>query len=197
MVRKGKSSRVEIRLPPVLKKAKRGPSVMLPKDLGLIIGYTCIGKDSVVVEAGAGSGFSGIVLGRIARRVVSYERKEQFAKLAQENCLHAGLKNVKVKLADIIDGIKEKDVDLVMLDMPEAEKALEHAHKALKAGGHVVGYLPNVEQAKEFYLTCEKEGFAPVFMLEGIVREYEVRDFGVRPKHVGLMHTGYLVFGRK
>lgn len=197
MVRKSKGSRVEIRLPAELKRAKRGPSVMLPKDLGLIIGYTCLGKGSVVVEAGAGSGFSGIVLGRIARKVVSYERKEEFAKLAQENCRRAGLKNVKVRPADIIDGIKEKDVDLVLLDMPGADKAVGHAHGALKAGGHVVGYLPNVEQAKEFYLECEKEGFAPVFMLEGIVREYEVRDFGVRPKHVGLLHTGYLVFGRK
>ena len=195
MVRKG--GRVEVRLPSLLKKMKRGPSVMLPKDLGLIVGYTCLGKDSVVVEAGAGSGFSGIMLGRIAKKVVSYERKEEFAKLAQENCMRTGVKNVKVKLADIIDGIKEKNVDLVLLDMPEAEKVVGHAYKALEGGGHIVGYLPNVEQAKEFYLECEETGFAPVFMLEGIVREYEVREFGVRPKHLGLMHTGYLVFGRK
>ncbi|HNT61195.1 MAG TPA: hypothetical protein PKJ97_04430, partial [Candidatus Bilamarchaeaceae archaeon] len=91
---------------------------------------------------------------------------------------------------------EERDVDLVTLDMPGAEQALASAHAALKEGGYCVGYLPNVEQAKAFFLEAQKS-FREVFMLEGIVREYEVRDFGVRPSHIGLMHTAYLVFARK
>lgn len=186
----------EIRVPHIMRKLRRGPSVMLPKDVGMIVSYTCLGKDSLVVDAGAGTGFNAIMLGRIAKKVVSYERREEFAKLAKENVAFLGLKNVKVKHADIMDGIEEKEADLVSLDMPESEKVIPLAHAALKEGGYCVGYLPNVEQAKEFFLEAQK-CFREVFMLENIVREYEVRDFGVRPKHIGLMHTAYLVFARK
>ncbi|MFA5412359.1 MAG: methyltransferase domain-containing protein [Candidatus Micrarchaeia archaeon] len=187
---------LEVRVPHILRKLRRGPSVMLPKDVGMIVSYTCLGKDSLVVDAGAGTGFNAIMLGRIAKKVVSYERREEFAKLAAENVKSLGMKNVKIKNADIIEGIEEKDLDLVTLDMPESEKVVPLAHAALKEGGYCVGYLPNIEQAKEFYMEAQKS-FREVFMLENIVREYEVRDFGVRPKHVGLMHTAYLVFARK
>ena len=187
---------LEIRVPHIMRRLRRGPSVMLPKDVGMIVSYTCLGRDSLVVDAGAGTGFNAIMLGRIAKKVISYERREEFAELAKENVKSLGLKNVKVKNADIMNGIEEKDLDLVSLDMPESEKVVPLAHAALKEGGYCVGYLPNIEQAKEFYMEAQKL-FREVFMLENIVREYEVRDFGVRPKHIGLMHTAYLVFARK
>ncbi|NYZ60415.1 methyltransferase domain-containing protein, partial [Candidatus Micrarchaeota archaeon] len=75
--------------------------------------------DSLVVDAGAGTGFNAIMLGRIAKKVVSYERREEFAELAKENIKSLGLKNVKIKNADIMGGIEEKDLDLITLDMPE------------------------------------------------------------------------------
>jgi len=52
------------------------------------------------------------------------------------------------------------------------------------------------EQAKALHLECQKQ-FAGVFTMECIMREFEVRDFGFRPAHFGLMHTAYLVFARK
>jgi len=71
------------------------------------------------------------------------------------------------------------------------------AHNALVSGGYLVGFLPNLEQAKEFFLAAEAAKFSDVFMIESIVREYDVREYGVRPKHVGLTHTAYLVFAQK
>ena len=47
---------MDFRLPPILKKLKRGPQVLLPKDLGMIVAYGGMSKESVVVDAGAGSG---------------------------------------------------------------------------------------------------------------------------------------------
>lgn len=188
---------MEVRFPPALKGMKRGPAVIIPKDIGLVISYTGVGKGSKVLEAGAGSGFATIILGNIAKSVVSYERNEQFFELASRNVEKAGLKNVKLKNADILEGISEKGLDLILLDMPDSEKAVESAHRALTEGGFLAGFLPNIEQAKEFHLKCESSGFSGVFMLESIVREYEVREYGVRPKHVGLMHTAYLVFAQK
>jgi tRNA (adenine57-N1/adenine58-N1)-methyltransferase len=188
---------LDIRFPSLLKGMKRGPAVIIPKDIGMVVSYTGVGKNSKVVEAGAGSGFATIVLGNIAKSVVSYERNKEFAELAKKNVEKAGLKNVKIKQADVLEGIGEKGADLVLLDMPEADKAVGLAHGALVPGGYLVGFLPNMEQARDFYFACENAKFADVFMLENIVREYDVRVYGVRPKHVGLMHTAYLVFAQK
>ena len=192
-----KHQQVDIKFPPILKGMKRGPAVIIPKDIGMVISYTGLGKKSKVVEAGAGSGFATILLGNIAKSVVSYERNKEFAELVKKNVEKAALKNVKVKTADILDGIKEKEVDLVLLDMPESHKGVGLAHAALVKGGHLVGYLPNLEQAKEFFLAAEEAKFSEVYMLECIVREYDVRIYGVRPKHIGLAHTAYLVFAQK
>ncbi len=196
MARKRKQA-LDIRFPSLLKGMKRGPAVIIPKDIGMVISYTGIGKKSKIVEAGAGSGFATIMLGNIAKSIVSYERKKEFAELAKENVKKAGLKNVKIKAADILEGIKEKGLDLVLLDMPEAEKGVGLAYNALAKGGYLVGFLPNLEQAKDFFLKAEEANFSEVFMLESIVREYDVRIYGVRPKHIGLTHTAYLVFAQK
>lgn len=192
-----KAARVDIRFPPILRGMKRGPAVIIPKDIGMVISYTGIGKKSTVVEAGAGSGFATILLGNIAGKIVSYERNEGFYELALGNVEASGLGNVELKNKDILAGIDEKGVDLVLLDMPESDKAVSHAYSSLAEGGFLVGFLPNVEQAKEFHLACSKAGFSEVFMIESIVREFEVREYGVRPRHTGLLHTAYLVFARK
>lgn len=187
----------EFYFPPIFKKLKRGgPAIVLPKDSGSIIAYAGINRDSTVIEAGAGTGFLTVALANVAKEVISYENNGEFAKLADENIKRAGLTNVKIKSADITNGIEEKDVDAVILDMRDSAKAVKHAHDSLKKECCVVGYLPNIEQAKEFYLECAKY-FEKVFMLESIIRDYEVRDFGVRPKHWGLTHSAYLVFARK
>jgi tRNA (adenine57-N1/adenine58-N1)-methyltransferase catalytic subunit len=195
--KKGRGGAVEVRFPPILSGMKRGPAVIIPKDIGLVIAYAGLGKKSKVLEAGAGSGFATIILGNIAKSVVSYERNEQFFAIARANVKKAGLTNVKLKNADILEGIKEKGLDLILLDMPDSEKAVDGARESLVEGGFLVGFLPNIEQAKEFFLKCEESGFRETFMLEGIVREYDVREYGVRPKHVGLVHTAYLAFARK
>jgi tRNA (adenine57-N1/adenine58-N1)-methyltransferase len=68
----------EFHFPKLLKKSKRGgPAVVLPKDAGLVIGYTGIGKNSKVVELGSGSGFMSMYLGNICKLVVSYEKREE------------------------------------------------------------------------------------------------------------------------
>lgn len=169
---------------------------MLPKDIGLIISFTGVGKKSKVVDAGAGSGFLAIMLGNISKSVVSYEWREDFASLAEENVKRAGLKNVTIKRKNIFDGIEEKDIDLVTLDMANSDAVVPHAKNALKQGGYVVGYLPHMEQAKNFVIACEKEGLESITTVECIVREFLVRAEGMRPQTTGLLHTGYLVFAQ-
>ncbi len=184
-------------LPPVLEKCKRGgPAVILPKDAGIVFAVTGIGKSSSVVELGTGSGFMTIMLANIAREVTTYERKKEFAELAEKNLKIAGIKNVRIVPADVYEGFEGKNADLVFCDIPEAERIVENAFKVLKKDGFLVCYCPNIEQAKCVTLKA-KEVFSDIFVLESILRDYEVREHGTRPKHFGLFHTAYLVFSRK
>ncbi len=189
----------DFHFPTLLRKLGRGgPAVTLPKDAGLIIGYTGIGKESRVLELGSGSGFMTVQLANIAKEVVTYEKRDEFLKIAQENVKKAGLENVVFKHQDVLRGINEEDgtYDLVFVDIAEADAMAETASKALKKGGYLAAHCLHSEQAKLLHLVSLKL-FSEVFTIEGMVREYEVRDFGFRPAHFGLMHTAYLVIARK
>jgi tRNA (adenine57-N1/adenine58-N1)-methyltransferase len=193
------SKKPEFRFPPLLKKLKRGgPAVTLPKDAGMVIAYCGLGKESRVVELGSGSGFMTVQMANIAKEVISYEKRDEFLELAQSNVERAGLDNVTFKHRDVLEGIDEQDesFDLVFCDIAEADKAAEMAHKALRKGGFLAAHCLNAEQAKELHLEAEKH-FSEVFTLEGNLREHEVRKFGFRPRHFGLMYSAYMVFARK
>ncbi|MGC9005915.1 MAG: rRNA adenine N-6-methyltransferase family protein, partial [Candidatus Micrarchaeia archaeon] len=70
--------RIKPRLNDFLKKLKRGPAVVLPKDFGMIVAYSGVNRESTVVDIGGGSGFLALSLARIAKKVVTYERREEF-----------------------------------------------------------------------------------------------------------------------
>jgi len=189
----------DFHFPPLLRKLKRGgPAITQPKDAGIVIAYTGIGKDSKVVELGSGTGFMTVQLANIAKEVVSYEKRKEFLDIAEDNVRRAGLGNVTFRLHDVLHGIEEKDGswDLVFCDIADAEKIVPYAMEALKKGGYLAAHCLHTEQAKALHLEAAKQ-FPEVFTVETILREYEVRDFGFRPAHFGLMHTAYLVFARK
>ena len=184
--------------PEILKKCKRGPQVVLPKDIGIILAYSGIGKNSTVVDAGAGSGWLAIALANVAKKVTSYEWRGEFAELAEKNAKRAGVSDsLEIKRKNVFEGIDETEVDLVTFDLADSDKAVPQAHAALRRGGVLFGYLPHVEQARKFSEACAAAGFSPVQMVECIVRNYLVREAGVRPENTGLVHTAYLVFALK
>ena len=61
-----------------LKKAKRGPQIILPKDFGLIISVTGCSPGWKVVDAGTGSGFLTILLANLDCKVYTYEKEKRF-----------------------------------------------------------------------------------------------------------------------
>ena len=182
--------------PAYMKKLRRGPATTAPKDAGIIIAYSAIGKDSRVVEVGTGSGFLTIQLSRIVKEITTYEMRKEFAEIAQENFKKLGLDNIISKVKDGTLGIEEKDLDLVVIDIHNAELLASSAHSALKEGGMLAGHCLSIEQAKALYLECKKY-FKEVLMVENISREFEVNEMRTRPKHMGIIHTAYLVFARK
>src|SRR3989344_69845 len=96
--------------PDKTERIKRGPAIMLPKDIGLIIAYTGIDAKSKILDAGAGCGMLAAHLALISKSVVSYEINKPFLKLAEENLKALGVK-VKLNNKDIYNGIDEHNLD--------------------------------------------------------------------------------------
>ena len=181
-----------------LKKAKRGPQVILPKDMGPIVSVTGCSPEWKVVDAGTGSGFLALFLANLGCKVYTYEKEKRFYNIAKKNIKNSGLKNIKIKNSDITKGIKEKNLDMVTLDMKNPEKVIKHAYKNLKSGGWLVIYSMHIEQIQRVWKELKKYDFKKPRILENIQREWQIegRTF-TRPKTHMLAHTGFLTFVRK
>ena len=184
-----------------LQKLRRLPQIMLPKDAAQIVAHTGVGPGDLVVDAGVGSGSLAMFLGNLVRpngRVVSYEVRGDFARVAAENIRRAGLENVvQVKLKDIYEGIDERGVDLVTLDLPQPERVLPHAEEALKPGGYLAVFAPCIEHVQRLHRTLPNHRFTDHKTIECLVREFDVKPDATRPRSRMIAHTGYLIFARR
>ena len=92
-----------------------------------------------VLEAGLGSGALSMTLLRAGAGVTGYELRPDFAARAVANVtgfLGAGaLERYLVEVRDVYEGIAEKGLDRVVLDLPEPWRAVKHAAEALRPGG--------------------------------------------------------------
>ncbi|MBI5253343.1 MAG: tRNA (adenine-N1)-methyltransferase [Euryarchaeota archaeon] len=185
----------------IYEKMPRSGSFILKKDLGAILAYTGVGSGDVVVDAGTGSGALALFLANIVKpngRVYTYEINEKFAEIARKNIEKAGLQEyIELKIKDIAEGIKEKNVDLVTLDLEEPWKVFAHAKNALKRGGFIAIYTPYIEHAKRTVEVLREESFKSIKTLELLERELEFREKGTRPRTRMLGHTAYITFARK
>jgi len=179
-----------------IQKIKRGPAIMQEKDIGVILTNTSINKDSIVLDSGTGSGKLSAYLSQFVKKVYSYEKIKEFYEIAKDNFNFLKIKNIELKNKDISEGINEKNLDLITLDLLEPEKILIHAKEALKEGGYLVSYLPNMTQVIEFIKNIPKE-FIVEKILENIERSWIVKDKIAKPEHTGLLHTGFLVILKK
>ncbi len=180
-----------------IEKMVRKPQIILPKDAGIIAALAGIGKEDVVVDAGTGSGALALFLSNIAKEVYTYERRKEFYDVAKKNFENANVKNVVLRLRDISEGINEKNVDVITLDLDSPEKIIKLAKQALKPAGFIVIYSPCIEKVKEVVKRLKEENFVEIKVVECLLREYEVKEKCTRPKTKMLGHTGYIIFARK
>lgn len=179
----------------------RGPQVLGPKDLAVILFEADVHPGARVIEGGAGSGALTVALAHAvgpSGRVTSYEMREESLRLARANVARAGLADrVDFRALDVRAGFSERDADAVLVDIPDPWAAVPPAWEALRACGHLATFSPNMEQVKETVAAIRAKPFVDVRTIELIEREMEVRDVGVRPSFAPLGHTGYLTFARK
>ncbi len=183
--------------PDLWEQFQRGPQIMLQKDVGLIIAKTGINKDSEVVDAGGGSGSLCLSLANICKKVTVYEIHPEHHKVVQKNIALTGMNNLILKHEDISKGIKEKNLDLITLDLPEPWQVTKHAEKSLKEGGYLVVYLPNLLQMQRFVLSLKGTSFKLLETVELLERKWFINEQIMRPEFQMLGHTGFMCFCRK
>ncbi len=180
------------------KRIKRTSQIMTLKDIGYIAAYAGVNKTSKVVDAGTGCGANSIYFAHLCKEVVSYDINPDNVKVAKENIKNLGLKNIKVKEKSIFKGIDEKDVDLVVLDLPTPHNAISAAEKALRVGGYLVCYSPQITQTIDFVNAIKNNPkFIPEKTVELMERSWKIDGLIARPRRGGIGHTGFLSFARR
>lgn len=180
------------------KQIKRGAQIITPKDVGIILTETGLTKSSTVVEGGSGSGALACRLASFIKQVYSYDIEKENLELAKNNASELKLKNITFKLKDLTKKVDEKDVDAVILDIPNTEKAIKSAMKAVKVGGFIVAYTPTIPQVMAFTEEALKQTNLQVIKtIELVERQWKVKGRAVRPISEAIGHTAFLTFVRR
>ncbi|OGS57024.1 MAG: hypothetical protein A3K60_04095 [Euryarchaeota archaeon RBG_19FT_COMBO_56_21] len=180
---------------------ERRAQILIPKDSFSIPMHLDLGCGDRVIEGGVGSGALTLVLLRAvgpSGAVHSYEIRKDFAAIAEKNVsLSENAGSWKLHIADICTADLEKEADAGVLDIPNPWDALPNLVKAIRIGGFVCSYVPNVNQLEATVRKMRELGLDEVVAFETLQREMIVHEGGVRPSFDMLGHTGYLAFGRK
>ena len=64
----------------------------------------------------------------------------------------------RVEIRDVTEGIDERDLDRILLDMPEPHKVVAAAATALRPGGILLAYLPTINQTALLRAALDDEG---------------------------------------
>ncbi|MBD8869519.1 tRNA (adenine-N1)-methyltransferase [Nocardioides donggukensis] len=184
----------------------RGAAVVYPKDSAQIVALADIFPGARVVEAGVGSGALTCSLLRAVGphgRVLSWERREEFADVARRNVTqffdgdHPAWDLRAGDLAEALPASGER-ADRVILDMLAPWECVDAVADALVPGGILVGYVATTTQLSRFVETLRAHGgFTEPQAWESLVRDWHVEGLAVRPGHSMIGHTAFLVTARR
>lgn len=183
------------------RRIKRQTQVIFPKDSGFIIQHLNFGPGSTVVECGTGSGGLTSVFAHFVGdngRVVTYDRREEFSKLAESNTERWGVRDrVVFKVRDMRDGFDERDADAVFLDVQNPWDFIGIAHDALAWGHHLGILVPTFNQVEKTLIAMNDHHFVDIQVLELLMRYLKTDPRRLRPDDTMTAHTGFLIFGAK
>ena len=182
----------------------RGAQILYPKDLALILSWADIYPGATVLEAGIGSGALTLALVRAVGetgQVISYEVREDFLRRAEKN-IEAFLgklpSNLLTRLLDIYEGFEERQLDRILLDLPEPWRIVEMAGGALRPGGILLSFLPTILQSSQLTETLSRDSrFTRIETFETLLRPWHIEGRSVRPEHRMVAHSGFITVARR
>jgi tRNA (adenine57-N1/adenine58-N1)-methyltransferase len=181
-------------------KMPRGAQVIYPKDLGPILLLADVFPGARVLETGVGSGACSAALLRAGAEVVGYELREDFAARARANVEGflgpEVLDRYRIEVRDAYEGIDERDLDRIVLDLPEPWRVVPAAAEAMHAGGILVAYTPTIGQAAALRQALDDAPFGFAETIEVLHRSWHIEGQSVRPDHRMVAHTGFLTAAR-
>ena len=182
----------------------RGAAVVYPKDAAQILAMADIFPGARVVEAGVGSGALTCSLLRAvgpSGLVSSYERRAEFAEVAQRNVhqlFGAAHPAWKLTVGDLVGTLDDSEVDRVILDMLAPWECVDRVAESLTPGGILCAYVATTTQLARTVETLRAHGgFTEPHAWESLVRDWHVEGLAVRPVHSMVGHTGFLVTARR
>ena len=202
----------------------RGATVVYPKDAAQIVGLADIFPGAWVLEAGAGSGALSCWLLRAVGEdgvLVSYERRADFAAVAQTNVevyfggphpawrlvvadLPADTASAQVTGDDQASGPAQPagpgpgEFDRVVLDMLAPWEHIAGLAGWLIPGGLACCYVATTTQLSRVVEALRGHGgFTEPAAWESMQRGWHVDGLAVRPEHRMVGHTGFLVTSRR
>ncbi len=183
----------------IVVKMPRGAQVIYPKDLAAIVMEADIFPGARVLEAGVGSGSLSLALLRAGAEVVGYEIRPDFAATARSNvaAMLGTDARYRVEERDVYDDISERDLDRVVLDLPEPWRALKHIERSLRLGGILACYMPTINQTAELRAELATRDFGFVQTFEILRRTWHIEGRSVRPDHRMVAHTGFITTARR
>lgn len=185
----------------------RGATIVYPKDAGTIVQAGDIFPGAHVLEAGVGSGALSLsLLDAVGEggRLVSVERREDFADIARANVdlwfgrAHPAWDLRVGDLADVAHTLEEGSIDRAVLDMLAPWENLDALAHALTPGGVLTCYVATVTQMSRLVEDIRGIGcFSEPLAWETLQREWHLDGLAVRPEHRMVAHTGFLLTTRR
>lgn len=184
----------------------RGAAVVYPKDSAQVVAMADVFPGAHVVEAGVGSGALTCSLLRAVGptgRVVSYERREDFAEVARRNVTQffgGDHPAWDLRVGDLAEGLRESGTraDRLVLDMLAPWECVDKVAEALLPGGIVCAYVATTTQLSRTTETLRAHGgFTEPRAWESLVRDWHVEGLAVRPGHSMTGHTAFLLTARR
>jgi tRNA (adenine57-N1/adenine58-N1)-methyltransferase len=182
----------------------RGAAVVYPKDAAQILMSADIFPGARVLEAGAGSGALSCSLLRSigpSGRLISYERREDFANFARRNVgnfFGAAPANWELRVGDLLASLTDEPVDRVVLDMLAPWECVTASAQVLIPGGVFCAYVTTTTQLAQTVETLRVHaGFTEPEATESLIRAWHVEGLAVRPRHNMVGHTGFVITARR
>ena len=182
----------------------REAAVIYPKDAAQILMWADIFPGAHVLEAGVGSGGLSLSLLRAigpTGRLSSYERREDFARVARrnvENFLGRAHPGWTITVGDLVDQIRDEPVDRVILDMLAPWDCIDAVGEVLEPGGVLCCYVATTTQLGRVADTLRTHGgWTEPHLTECSIREWHAEGLAIRPGHGSSPHTGFLAISRR